>query len=81
MTKYSNGNPNVALSTAEATFYDQVFLAEQTYQAADKSTPAKQKTADVARHRSIAAAAAVAGNGGLGNSSRQALWELVGAFV
>jgi hypothetical protein len=82
MSKYSNGNPNVALLNEEATFYDQVLLAEQTWQSAVKTTQAQTKAADIARHRSIVTAAAAAGNtinaGHLAGPSRQALRELTG---
>jgi hypothetical protein len=73
------------VTDAEAVFYDAVLSAEQTWQAADKSTQAKIRTADINRHRSIAAAAVTAGagaySGHLAGPSRAALFELTGQYA
>jgi hypothetical protein len=73
---------STVLTDAEAIFYDAVQTAEATWQSADKSTQAKVRAADIARHRAIRDAAAVAGNSGpaghLGGPARAALQELTG---
>jgi len=75
---FKNG---AVLTAGEVTFYDAAYLAEQTWQAATKTTPAQALAADIAKHRSIVQAAATAGLGHLGGPSRSALRSLTGAEV
>lgn len=84
MSKYVANNVasvgNTLLTDPESVFYSAVHAAEATFQAANKSTAALLKAADIAKHRAIVQAAAVAGNSGpaghLGGMSRAALMEL-----
>jgi hypothetical protein len=73
-----------AVTDAEAVFYDAVAAAEMTRQVARKAagTPAATKAADVKYCKTVAAAAAVAGQSGpaghLATSARAQLRELTG---